>query len=194
MNSELIAILIAAAVIVLLIAIVVFKRRPRKVNVDSCTKRWQAVQKRCADKGTWPQAIAEADKLLDDVLKRRHYKGKTTGERLVTAQHDLTNNEGVWFGHKLRNRIEAESLKKVSKQDTLEALGGFRQALKDLGALSERKVVAETTDPVKIVAPGAPDVALVKPATKKVPRSATKRPVAAKAPAKPRKLPKGKIL
>jgi len=89
------------------------------------TERWLALQKNCSNKNTWPQAILEADKLLDDTLKRLRYRGKTTGERLVAAQHKLTDNESVWFGHKLRNRIQDNELKKISKQDTLEALSGF---------------------------------------------------------------------
>jgi hypothetical protein len=122
-------------VIVFVVAVGIFRRRPRKLNHAALNSRWQELQKRCANNKEWPLAIIDADKLLDDVLKRSRYKGKTTGERLVRAQHTLTNNESVWFGHKLRNRIVQDELKKISKQDTLEALSGFRQALKDLGAL-----------------------------------------------------------
>jgi hypothetical protein len=133
----------AAAVIVLLIsAFLVRKYRPGKLNSDAYAVRWQAIQKNCANKKTWTTAVVEADNLLDEVLRRRKYKGKTAGERLVTAQHDLKNNESVWFGHKLRNRIKQDDLKKISKHDTLESLSGFRQALKDLGALREKSIVA----------------------------------------------------
>jgi hypothetical protein len=141
MNSQSIVIGSAVAVVILVVLAVVLKKRPRKINADACTKRWQELQKNCSDRKTWHQAVTEADKLLDDVLKRRHYKGKTPGERLVSAQHDFTNNESLWFGHKLKNRIEQEDVKKISKQDTLEALSGFRQALKDLGALREKVII-----------------------------------------------------
>lgn len=150
---------IAAVLVVLVVAGLIFKFRPRKINVASCASRWQAVQKYCSDKKTWHLAVTDADRLLDDVLKRRHYKGKTTGERLVSAQHDFTNNESLWFGHKLYNRIQDDGFKKLTKQDTLEALGGFRQALKDLGALKDKIITApvETVaapiviEPVKVV-------------------------------------------
>ncbi len=111
-----------------------FPRR-RKLNVAHYTNRWQQLQKHCASRQTWPLAIIDADKLLADALKRRHYKGKTTGERLVAAQHMLTSNVSVWFGHKLRNRIVQDDLRKLKKKDVKEALTGFRQALRDLGAL-----------------------------------------------------------
>ena len=145
MTATMITGIAGAAVLLLIIAAVVFKKRPRKIKTDLCTERWTTLQKHCADKKTWPLAVTEADKLLDDVLKRRKYKGKTPGERLVSAQHDFTNNESLWFGHKLNNRINEEGLKKLSKQNTLEALGGFRQALKDLGALRDKVI----TEPVK---------------------------------------------
>lgn len=114
-----------------------FKRRPRKIDVAKCTERWQQLQKHCASRKTWPLAIGEADKLLDDVLKRSRYKGKTTGERLVAAQHELTSNDTVWLGHKLANKLTEEDVdvRKLKKKDIVIALSGFRQALRDLGAL-----------------------------------------------------------
>ncbi|MBC7546389.1 hypothetical protein H7171_01440 [Candidatus Saccharibacteria bacterium] len=143
----------ASIVVLLIIALVVRKYRPRKLNSDAYTARWQAIQKNCANKKTWTVAVVEADSLLDEVLKRRKYKGKTAGERLVKAQHDLKNNESVWFGHKLCNRIKQENLKKISKHDTLESLSGFRQALKDLGALPEKVVTTPQIIKPETIAP-----------------------------------------
>jgi hypothetical protein len=111
----------------------------RKPNPKRYTKRWKELQKHCATRKTWPKAIVEADKLVDDALKARRYKGKTTGERLVAAQHALSDNEAVWFSHKLRNSIDGVDVRKLKKQDIFEALAGFRQALKDLGALKNDK-------------------------------------------------------
>jgi len=112
-------------------------RRPRRLNVNKYTDRWKNLQHNCASRKTWPQAIIEADNLLNDVLKRRRYKGKNTGERLVSAQHSLSSNETVWVGHKLRNRLSVKDVdvRKLKKKDMVIALAGFRQALRDLGAL-----------------------------------------------------------
>lgn len=142
MNYELIATAVAISIAVAASVLIYFRRKPKKINVQQCTDRWQQLQKLCADKKNWPMAVTEADRLLDDVLKRRHYKGRTTGERLVSAQHDLSNNESLWFGHKLYNKINDDDLVKITKRDTLEALGGFRQALKDLGALRDKVITA----------------------------------------------------
>jgi hypothetical protein len=113
----------------------IFRRRPRQLQPAKFAKRWKELQQNCATRKTWPQAIIEADNLLDDALKKAHYKGKTTGERLVAAQHTLTSNDTVWFGHKLRKSIASQDVRKLKKSDVLAALAGFRQALRDLGAL-----------------------------------------------------------
>lgn len=134
--SSTVYIIIIAIVILVVISLGEFlRRRPAKLQTAVYTDRWRELQKNCADKTTWPLAIIDADNLLDKALRARKYKGKTTGERLVSAQHSLTTNDSVWFGHKLRNKIVHEDVRKLRKQDVLEALSGFRQALKDLGAL-----------------------------------------------------------
>jgi hypothetical protein len=109
----------------------------RTMKVERYTARWQDLQKHCGSRKTWPQAITEADDLLSDALKRKGYKGKNTGERLVAAQHDLSANDMVWLGHKLRKRISQEEVdvRKLKKKEVLDALAGFRQALRDIGAL-----------------------------------------------------------
>lgn len=80
-------------------------------------------------------AVIDADKLLDECLKKRHFKGKTMGERLVSAQRFLSDNDSVWYAHKLRNRLVHEPNVNLKKNEAQNALGGFRKALKDLGAL-----------------------------------------------------------
>jgi hypothetical protein len=109
--------------------------RRRSVKPEHFMAKRRDLQKFCVTRKTWPAAITAADDLLDEALKRRGYKGKTPGERLVAAQHELSNNEAVWFGHKFSQRIAGEDVRKLRKQDMLEALNGFRQALRDLGAL-----------------------------------------------------------
>lgn len=114
-----------------------FRRSRRKIKPKRFTARWQELQKHCASRKTWPQAVTEADDLLAEALKKSGYKGKNMGERLVAAQHKLTDNETVWLGHKLRKRLAQEDIdvRKLKKKDVLDALAGFRQALRDLGAL-----------------------------------------------------------
>lgn len=129
----------AAALVIILLIIIRFVRlrRPKELNAEYFHLRWKDLQKLCGDKRTWPLAVIDADNLLDEALKKRRMKGKTMGERLVTAQHTLTNNDGVWYAHKLRNKIVHEEFKNLKEKDVREALVGFRQALKDIGALKK---------------------------------------------------------
>ena len=137
-------IMIAATVAIVLLIIVFIVRRISRAKTHRRTldkvafnKRWKELQKNCATRKTWPKAIIAADDLLDDALKQSNYKGKTTGERLVAAQHKLTANEEVWFSHKMRDIVANEDVRRLKKQDIVDALSGFRQALKDLGALEQ---------------------------------------------------------
>lgn len=135
--NEMMLSIISVAIIVLLIfgSGVWLKRRPKHLNKEYYQDRWQTLQGLLKDKSTWPLAVIDADKLLDDALKRMHYKGKTMGERLVSAQREIGDNDGVWFGHKLRNRLVHENNVKLTEKVVKEALLGIRSALKDLGAL-----------------------------------------------------------
>lgn len=128
---------IIGVVVVIFIAGLLARRRPSNLNTAYFTKRWQELQALCAQKETWPLAIINADKLVDEALKKSRYKGKTMGERLVSAQHELSSNDTIWYGHKLRNKLVHEDYKLTSRNDVKEALLGFMQALKDLGALKK---------------------------------------------------------
>jgi hypothetical protein len=120
---------------VLVAAVVWWRLRPRKFKTDKFQKRWKDLQKLCAHPETWPQAIIQADKLLNEVLKKGHYKGGSMGERLVAAHNQFSDSDGVWFGHKLSNKLIQNSELKLKERDVKEALIGIGQGLKDLGAL-----------------------------------------------------------
>ena len=135
MSSELIIAVIGAGLAVLGVISYV-ARKPRKdLDRKYFQKKWRDLQRMCAKKDTWPVAIIQADNLLDEALKKRHFKGKTMGERMVAAQRTLSSNDTMWFAHKLRNQLVHEVDVKLSEKDVKNALVGIRQALRDLGAL-----------------------------------------------------------
>ncbi len=138
MDAKSIALFVVAVGILLVLvfgASLLVRRRTSGLNVEDFNTRWRELQKMCGDKTTWPLAIIDADKLLDDALRKSHIKGKTMGERLVSVQRSLSNNDSVWYAHKLRNKLVHEQYDKLKERDVKDALIGFRQALKDLGAL-----------------------------------------------------------
>jgi hypothetical protein len=136
-SLNLLLIAFAAAIILAVVSIllgILLRRRPRSLNRNQFKERWRNLQNHCAQEATWPMAVIDADKLLDDALKRLHYRGKTMGERMVSAQRDIKSNDMVWFSHKLRNKIVHENIR-LKKRDVQNALKGYMQALHDLGAL-----------------------------------------------------------
>ncbi len=139
MDSQLVTYgsVIAGILLLMLVTIgaTVMKRRPKEIDTEYYKQKWEIVHRQASKKESWPLAIINADKLLDGVLKKHKYKGKTMGERLVAAQHDLTRNDSVWFGHKLRNRLVHEEEAGLRERDVKAAISGLRQAMHDLGAL-----------------------------------------------------------
>lgn len=113
-----------------------FSRRitPR-LNQKYFLARWTELLEHLHTSHGMALAIIDADKLLDEALRRRNYRGKTTGERLVSAERILSDNDAVWYAHKLRNRLVHEPNVRLRKSEVRNALNGFRRALKDLGAL-----------------------------------------------------------
>jgi hypothetical protein len=108
---------------------------PTKLNQEYYQTKWAELLTRVKTNDGMALAVIDADKLVDDALKKRHYRGKTMGERLVAAQRTLSDNDTVWYAHKLRNRLVHEQNVRLRKRDVQKALAGFRQALRDLGAL-----------------------------------------------------------
>jgi hypothetical protein len=137
MNTTIFA-AIAGGILLLLIALFVLHRFiPRKPKQRYYVAQWLELQAYCKTKATWPQAIIEADKLLDKGLKRRRFSGRSMGERLVSAQRSLSQNDATWFAHNLRKKISANPNLKLRESDVKNALMGFRQALRDIGALPD---------------------------------------------------------
>ncbi len=135
MSFEEIVTIAVSAIIFLIIAVIVIRKFPRKLKHEYFVTRWKHVQQRCPDKEQWPLAIQEADDLLNEALKKKRFKGSGMGERMVSAQKNFTNNDLVWFGHKLRTKLDTHPETPLTQNDVQKALTGLRQGLKDIGAL-----------------------------------------------------------
>jgi heme A synthase len=131
--------IMAGAVLLVVLVLAVFvwlKRRPKQLKTDYFQEHWLELQKRLRDKAQWGEAVLEADNLLDEALRKRRIRGRNMGERLVKAQRLFTDNDALWFGHKLRSKIDGDPTTKLKETEVKQALIGIRQALKDLGALA----------------------------------------------------------
>lgn len=126
----------AVGLLAVLIVLVLLGRRFRKrVKPKKFREKWSKLQKKLPNQESWLEALAEADNLLDEAMKKNKVKGETMGERLVNAQKDFKDKDEVWFGHKLCKRHQENPKLKLKKNDVKRALLALRQALKDLGAM-----------------------------------------------------------
>jgi hypothetical protein len=127
--------IIVFGIVVLFIISRLARTRAPKLNHEYFQYQWAELLARVKTPEGMVLAIVDADKLLDQALKKRHFKGRTMGERLVAAQRFISDNDAVWYAHKLRNRLVHEPNVRLKKKEAQNALAGFRQGLKDLGAM-----------------------------------------------------------
>lgn len=111
-----------------------FNKFQKKLDQDYFLNKWGELLLRVRSPEGMILAVIDADKLLDEALKKLNFRGKTMGERLVAAQRSLSDNDAVWYAHKLRNRLVHETDVKLKKSEAQTALAGFKKGLNDLGA------------------------------------------------------------
>ena len=129
------AIIIVGALILSLISL--SKKGPKHLDVERYRAKCLAIEQQLKpdQPSSYHLSVLNADKLVDQALRERGIKGKTMGERMKNAVSLFSDRNGIWTAHKLRNTIAHEPDAKVTYDQARYALGCFRQALKDLGAI-----------------------------------------------------------
>jgi hypothetical protein len=129
------AILIVAGILFAVIGLT--KKGGRNLNVDKYRMRWLQIEQQLKkdQPSSYHLVVLNADKLLDQALRERGIRGTTMGERMKNLKDTWTNANSVWSAHKLRNQIAHETDVNVGYDDARRALAGFKQALKDVGAI-----------------------------------------------------------
>lgn len=128
------AVLIVAA---LLFALITFGKKGGTLDVDKYRTRWLAIEQSVVrdNEASYHMAILNADKLVDQALKDKGFRGQTMGERLKAAKDALPHRDNIWSAHKLRNQIAHEPDIKINYDHARRTLAQFKQTLKDLGAI-----------------------------------------------------------
>lgn len=132
MNDLIIIFLITGALIFLWLVFWTQSKR-KKINPKEQKKiqtHWKNITKELASNPK--QAVLEADKLLDETLKIKGFRGNL-GEKMKQAGALFSDQNGVWSAHKLRNRIAHELNINISEKEASYALFQFKKALSDLG-------------------------------------------------------------
>lgn len=129
-------------VIVLLGAVILFvmghgRKGSKQLDVDRYRTSWMTIEQQLVkgEESSCHLVVLNADKLLDQALKQRNFKGDTMGERMKSARDTWSNANNVWSAHKLRNRIAHEPDVQVGYDNARRALSAYKQALKDVRAI-----------------------------------------------------------
>lgn len=150
MSAGVVVNIIICVVLLAIIGLVVYWRLPKKLKTTKFVAQWKELQAQLAAKENWPKALADADKMLDYALRKRKFKGKSMGERMVSAQKAISNNDAMWFAHNLNKKLISDPTAKLKEVDVKNALLGYRAALKDIGALQmPQKPVADNKEEPK---------------------------------------------
>lgn len=97
--------------------------------------RWNELLKNLdsTHEAQWKVAVIDADKLVDDALSKAGYPGDTFGDRLSNIQPGmLISLDGVWWAHKVRNRLAHEVDYFLRYTEARQAVGYFEAALSEL--------------------------------------------------------------
>lgn len=82
------------------------------------------------------QAVSQADRFVDHVMKAVGGKGESFADRLkgLESKFERGTYQALWDAHKLRNRLAHEHGHQVPVAESQRAIRQFRSAARELGA------------------------------------------------------------
>ena len=96
--------------------------------------RWEEISRHVdsTKEAEWKFAIIEADKLMDDTLRKAGFQGTTMGERLMSIQEgQLESLQLIWEAHKIRNRLAHDSNYFLRHAEAKKAIQLYGRALEE---------------------------------------------------------------
>lgn len=100
--------------------------------------RWEEIQRHLdsVKETEWKFAIIEADKLVDDALKKAGFVGDSFADRLERVQPgQLAHLNELWDAHRLRNRVAHDVNFFLRYTEAKHAITAYGDILKELGAI-----------------------------------------------------------
>lgn len=110
------------------------KRRLSDADRKVVADQWNKIED-LYNNDRFKEAILEADKIFDFILKRMNIKGKTMGERLKNSKSFLPNYQDIWYAHKIRNKLVHEVDYHAEASTTWKVINIFKNTIKKLGIL-----------------------------------------------------------
>lgn len=137
MPSVVFLIIAIIAVGLLMLVAMILTSKQHSFNKEEYQTRWLKIENGLDRNNpkSYIVAVMDGDKLLDRALQEMGLSGKTMGERLKKVMAKLERPSAVWDAHRLRNGLAHNSDFEINYEQARHALGAFKQALKDLGAI-----------------------------------------------------------
>lgn len=149
---QIVALLVSALFAVVLSVTVLRKRAlaqtPPGIDAEAITEgpssmpvagaiheRWNDIMKHLDSprENDWKQAVVEADKLVDTALQQAGFPGETFGDRLTNIEQGvLLSLDGLWWAHRIRNRVAHELDYFLRYTEAKQAVSYFQAALEEL--------------------------------------------------------------
>ena len=104
----------------------------------SAKRRWDAILAKApkSPPQSFALAIIEADKFVDDVLKRLGFHGEHMADRLERLNTgSIASLDRVWQVHRARNELVHNPDFEIKPHDAEEMLGVYQKFLEELGVL-----------------------------------------------------------
>lgn len=115
------------------------KTKSEKLDKIKNHRKWLEIEKllESGDEIHARQAVVEADKFFDNIMKQVGVQGQKFADRLRSLENHMNHNnyQAIWQAHKIRNQITHEVDHKISVGEVKQVLNKFRRGLVNLGAL-----------------------------------------------------------
>lgn len=105
---------------------------------EKMVKKWKDITGKAVShiESDRKMAVIEADKLIDELIKRIGFKGKDMGERLKQINvNQISNINDIWQAHKIRNNLVHDAYFKLTENDTNYVVRVYENTLKELDIL-----------------------------------------------------------
>lgn len=109
------------------------------IKAGKFQSRWNEVEKlsQSQDEDSWKAAILVSAEMLNEVFEIVGYKGETLGEKLSSINKDqLSNLEQIKKANEVKNNIVKNEKFQITKEDALEIIKIFKEALQSFEAVS----------------------------------------------------------
>jgi len=108
---------------------------PMKEKTDEMLLKWKKIENylESDNENDWKISIIEADQLLDDILAKANFPGKSLSERLShidSSEFPMIND--ILYAHKIRNNIVHDNNFKITRDDAKRILEIYKKTFDDL--------------------------------------------------------------